>query len=129
MNWKNRELKKNYFTVYKVTNLVNGMIYVGFHATNKLDDGYLGSGTYLKRAINKYGKKNFEKEIVAIFDNRKEAEDLEREIVNEEFVKREDTYNISVGGNVLIINEHIAQKISEGHKNRIDNMTYEEYSE
>lgn len=38
-----------------------------------------------------------------MFDNRKDAEDLERALVNEEYVKRKDTYNISLGGNVCIL--------------------------
>src|SRR5574343_246116 len=94
---------KKFYTVYKTTNKVNGKIYVGFHSTNDLDDGYLGSGKILKRAIEKYGVDNFKKEYIAIFDNRKDAENLEREIVNKDFVCEETNYNVSVGGNVAIL--------------------------
>ena len=48
--------------VYKTTNLITGRIYVGQH--NGKTKNYLGSGTILKKAFKKYGKKNFKKEIL-----------------------------------------------------------------
>lgn len=44
------------YIIYKTTCLVNNMKYIGWHSTNNLNDGYLGSGKYLLRAIDKYGK-------------------------------------------------------------------------
>jgi hypothetical protein len=99
----NLKSEKRFYTVYKLENLINGKIYVGFHSTNDLDDGYLGSGKLIKRAVEKYKPENFRKEYLAVFEDRESAELLEREIVNEEFVKRDDTYNLSVGGNVCIL--------------------------
>jgi group I intron endonuclease len=49
--------------IYKTTNLINGKIYVGQHFTSA-DDGYLGSGLVIKKAISKYGKQNFKREIL-----------------------------------------------------------------
>jgi hypothetical protein len=94
---------KKFYTVYKTTNKINNKIYIGFHSTNDLSDGYLGSGKILKRAIEKYGVENFEKEYIDIFDNKEDAELLERNIVNKDFVKMKDNYNISLGGNVCIL--------------------------
>lgn len=99
----NIKYTKKYYYVYKTTNLINKKIYIGFHSTNDLEDGYLGSGKALKRAIEKYGPENFEKEIIEIFDNREDAETLERLLVNKDFVKEKDNYNLSLGGNVCIL--------------------------
>lgn len=86
------------FTIYRVTNKVNGKIYIGKHQTKNLEDGYMGSGKNLKRAIKKYGIENFTKEILFIFDTEEEMNSKEKELVTEEFCLREDTYNICEGG-------------------------------
>ena len=103
-NSKLIDIKENalFYTVYKITNKINNKIYVGYHQTHDLDDGYMGSGKLIKRAIEKYGIESFEKEILEVFDTKEEAESYEEKIVNKDFVLREDTYNIAIGGNVRI---------------------------
>jgi len=86
------------YTLYEITNLINGMIYRGVHRAKNHNDSYLGSGKYLNNAIEKYGKDKFKKEILFIFKYKKWAYLAERLIVNEEFVARKDTYNLKVGG-------------------------------
>lgn len=87
-----------FYTIYKTTNKINGKIYIGKHQTKDLDDGYMGSGININRAIKKYGIENFKKEILFVFETEKEMNEKEAELVNDEFVLREDTYNICAGG-------------------------------
>ena len=87
------------FLIYKTTNLIDKKIYIGKHQTENINDGYMGSGKYLKRAIDKYGVENFIREILYIFEYEQEMNDKEAELVTESFCKRSDTYNLSVGGN------------------------------
>lgn len=84
--------------IYKTTNKVNNKIYIGVHTTSDLQDGYLGSGKHLKRAVLKHGKDNFTREILYFAENEEEMFFAEELIVDEDFVAREDTYNLRVGG-------------------------------
>ena len=72
--------QKKHYLVYKTTNLVNGKIYIGKHETDNLDDGYLGSGKILRKAIEKYGEQNFKREILFECSTREEMNAKEAEI-------------------------------------------------
>lgn len=87
-----------YHLVYKIVNTVNGKIYIGKHSTKNPYDEYFGSGIAINSAIEKYGIENFSKEILFCFTDEKEAFLKESEIVDENFVKRSDTYNMKCGG-------------------------------
>ena len=87
-----------YYYLYQITNKINGKIYVGVHQTDNLDDGYMGSGSLLRKAQEKYGLENFEKTILQTFDNEEDMFSAEAEIVNEDFLLREDVYNLIPGG-------------------------------
>jgi len=87
-----------YHLVYLTRNLINNKIYVGAHSTNNLEDGYLGSGQNLKRAIKKYGKENFERIILHYCYNKEQTYEVEAQIIDISFVIRKDTYNLCVGG-------------------------------
>lgn len=88
----------NYF--YIIINLTNGHFYLGIHSTNKLADGYFGSGKALKLAIKKYGKENFELTPLKFFGTRDELMAYEREVVNERFLDyyKGICYNLKKGG-------------------------------
>lgn len=87
-----------YYTVYKVTNTINNYIYIGQHTTTNLNDRYLGSGLKLKNAIKKHGREAFIKEILFVFETFEEMDQKEAELVNEDFIKNNNTYNIVTGG-------------------------------
>lgn len=87
-----------YYIVYKITNVVNSKYYIGAHQTNDLNDGYMGSGLLLKKAICKYGIDNFKKEVLHVFDNKEDMYATERSIVNESQVKDLMCYNLKIGG-------------------------------
>lgn len=118
MNQENsqpNEKKHNYF--YKITNLINGKYYYGIRSTDKEieKDKYFGSGDAIKKAIKKYGKKNFKKEIIADYPTRKEASDNEREIVTFDLIQLEECYNCRTGGidgYIRIVSVEERQKLS-----------------
>jgi hypothetical protein len=87
-----------YYYLYEVKNIINGKIYVGVHKTEVLDDGYMGSGKVIISAINKYGIGNFSKTILEYFTNASDMFSREKELVTDEFLLREDVYNLRRGG-------------------------------
>lgn len=85
----------SYYTIYKTTNKVNGRYYIGQHKTDDPYDTYIGSGTLLKKSIEKYGIKNFHKEVLFIFDNKEDCNLKEKELVN---YTDPNSYNLMEGG-------------------------------
>jgi len=90
--------EKQYHFIYKTTNLLSGRYYIGMHSSDSLTDGYLGSGTYLRRAINKHGKENFEREILEFCKTREELKSRENEIVTLNEIAKVNCMNLRVGG-------------------------------
>lgn len=88
-----------FYTIYKITNRIDGKEYTGKHQTKDLNDSYMGSGKLLKPAINKHGIENFDKEILFVFDNEDEMNLKEAELVTEEYCNSKNTYNLCPGGN------------------------------
>lgn len=83
-----------FYTIYKITNTINDRYYIGMHKTQELDDGYMGSGKLIRKAIQKYGISSFRKEILFVFDNEDDMRNKERELV----VLDEMSYNLCDGG-------------------------------
>jgi group I intron endonuclease len=82
--------------IYKTTNIITGKIYIGKCGRKRSSKNYLGSGKYLKRAIKKYGKENFKKEIIE--DNIEDYEILNyREIF---YISLYDAMNSEIGYNL-----------------------------
>lgn len=103
-----------YYTVYKITNNINGMIYIGIHRTKNLNDGYMGSGVLLKKSQSKYGMENFTKEILKIFDSPDDMYNMEAELVNEVFIRQKTNYNIHTGGIPRILDFRQAEYFKSG---------------
>lgn len=87
-----------FFIIYKITNLLNKKIYIGKHITSNLDDGYYGSGKLIIKAIKKYGKQNFKKEILFLCQNQQQLNQKQKELVNQQFIKQNTNYNLTLGG-------------------------------
>lgn len=81
--------------IYKVTNLINGKFYIGAHSTTNIDDGYYGSGKAISRAIKKYGKENFKKEILVHTYNKSLLYWLEDIFID---INDKLSYNMKPGG-------------------------------
>lgn len=83
--------------VYITTNLINGKQYLGKH--NGKNPNYMGSGKLLKQAILKYGKENFDIEIIADNLTEEESYKLEKQLSLEwNVVESDDWYNLKIGG-------------------------------
>jgi group I intron endonuclease len=78
--------------IYKTTNLVNGKFYIGQDSKNNPE--YLGSGLLLNKAIEKYGRENFLKEVVEQCNSKEELNSREIFWISE----LKPLYNIAKGG-------------------------------
>jgi group I intron endonuclease len=84
--------------IYKTTNLINGSIYIGKACDRNILRNYFGSGTYLKRAIKKYGKDNFYRTIIDEAETREDQNLKEKFWIS--FYRKigHNMYNIAPGG-------------------------------
>lgn len=104
------------YTVYQITNTLNGKTYIGCHKTKNLDDGYMGSGKYLKRSQAKHGLGNFHKEILHVFNTSEDMFAKEEELIAE--LKPE--YNLHKGG--LGGWDYVNSSGLGGSKERVENL-------
>jgi len=80
----------------------------------------MGSGKVIRSAIEKHGIENFEKTILETFESSEEMYKREKEIVNEDFLSRDDVYNLRRGGSggFDFINKHNLQKVGRFRANQ-----------
>lgn len=115
------------YIVYKITNKLNGKVYIG-QTTEGIEKrwkrhcGYqLNDGTYIHNAIKKYGKENFIIEQIDEAKNQNELNILEAYYIN---LFKDNSYNLKFddckcGGDTLSYNsniEEIKKKISDSKK-------------
>lgn len=86
--------------IYKITNLINNKEYVGqFSDINKKFSKYWGGGHAIKKAIQKYGKENFKKEIIVEGDfNQLLKDELEKHYIRLYNSITPYGYNLTIGG-------------------------------
>lgn len=85
--------------IYKTTNKLNNKVYIGKKQSSIFIESYYGSGTIIKKAINKYGLNNFIVELICIAYSLDELNKMEKE--NIKYYKnkyKRDCYNIASGG-------------------------------
>lgn len=111
--------------IYKTTNLINGKFYIGKDSRN--NPSYLGSGLALLKAIDKYGRNNFKKEILQTCTNLTELS--KAEIYWAEKLgayNRVNSYNIAICGQGGNLGEVVNNKISQKAKERLQEITPEQ---
>lgn len=83
--------------IYKTTNLINGKIYIGQDKKN--NPSYYGSGLKLIKAIKKYGRENFKKDILEECTDENHMNEREGYWIKyHNSTDRKIGYNISEGG-------------------------------
>lgn len=95
-----------YGYIYITTNLINNKKYIGQHTASRFSTFYKGSGTLLRKAFDKYGKKNFECHILesinnvpTICDSDEQLNESEKYYINYyNCVNDSNYYNIVEGG-------------------------------
>ena len=103
--------------VYKITNLINNLIYIG--QEKKSNPNYYGSGILIKKAISEFGISNFKKEIIESCKNFKELN--QREIFWIKELNSRDPkigYNLAPGGSLFMTSPEISKKISNTLKGK-----------
>jgi|TARA_B110000090_G_scaffold37549_1_gene41036 hypothetical protein len=114
--------EKKYHYLYKTTNNLSGRYYYGMHSTDNLNDGYLGSGTQLRRAIKKHGKKAFTIEMIEFCKDRESLKNKESELVTLQEISKKECMNLRVGGGGMDykppVSDETRKKMSEAQKKR-----------
>ena len=113
-----------YGYIYLIVNNINGKTYVGkrkLYNKNWNEDGYMGSGHYLRRSQNKYGIENFEKFLITWTYSEEDACEKEKFWIAEYRRRGKAEYNVADGGQGGLIGtwtEERRKKVSEAGKGR-----------
>ena len=91
--------KTAYGFIYITTNMINGKIYIGQRKFTPRWKTYLGSGTVFIKALKKYNRENFNRNIVAVAYNNEELNLVEVDYIKfYKAVESDGYYNIADGG-------------------------------
>lgn len=109
-----KDCKSGY--IYMITNLINDKKYVGKRAGSiSSTKSYYGSGIYIKRAIERYGKENFKKDILEVVVDG-DLNERERYWIGV-YETNITGYNLTMGGDGGSL--FLGMKHSEETKNKI----------
>lgn len=112
--------------IYKITNLINGMCYIGqstdirkrwwAHKTKTFD-------TYLSRAIKKYGKENFSFELLRECSIH-ELDELEKKYIHVFNSIRPNGYNLEGGGNKSkTVDRDVVERVASANRKPVSQYT------
>lgn len=105
--------------IYKTTNILNGKIYIG-QTSKDLDTEYLGSGRIIMKAVKKYGKHNFKREVLEECDSKEYMNEREKYWIQHfDSINRNIGYNVSTGGEGGNLGPEVNKLLSELSKNKI----------
>jgi len=97
------------------------------HSARKLNDGYLGSGTILRRSLYKHGKENHRIEILQYFESKEDLTKAEEFLITEDVLRDPLCMNLKCGGRggMRGLSKETIKRISDaghrGHKIKILN--------
>ncbi len=109
--------------IYKITNLVNGKWYIGKDSHN--NPKYLGSGLLIIKAVKKYGKENFNKEVLEILPENATHSDLNLAEIS--WISKTNaandrmSYNLTYGGDGVIPTDKTRAKIAKINRKNATN--------
>ncbi len=122
-----KEVKEPYGFIYITTNLKNGKRYLGQKSFVQGWQNYLGSGNLFKKALEKYGKESFKRDIVLVCYSSDELNQVEYELsLFFDVVNSDDWYNLVLGGGTSRgwnPSEETKRKIGEKAKERLSDPT------
>lgn len=108
-----------YYIVYETTNNINNKKYIGMHSTYDLEDSYIGSGKLIKKALKKYGRSSFTREILFICDSYEEMAIKEKELITQTIIEDSNYYNLKTGGEGGRLTDEIINKIRIANIGRV----------
>ena len=116
--------------VYLWMNNVTGKMYIGSHI-GKVDDGYIGSGVYFKRAIKKHGIDSFTRQIL-YFEHKDHRSLYQKEfdIINEyNAVMSDDYYNLcNISPNYInFVDGKLVKRVSDETKQKMSDIAKGRY--
>lgn len=104
--------KERYGYIYLTTSLVNNKRYIGQHISPTFDSKYKGSGRLLVKALVKYGRNNFNVELLEWCSDIDEMNTCEEKWISvHNAVELKEFYNLAVGGQNTRHTEEVLNKI------------------